>query len=333
MQVDDQLFIDVDSLQVAIDNEIIFKEDNIKDIKELERINLKDLKTLESLILDLNIDEDIDISLENDVPKARSKIGMLFSTIRSISRFVFKYVSISFKSLWTWATRGRMYTLKTPIGISVGFNLRLVILLLISYIVAARQYSKMKVMREHRRKIKKEKEASRSNENYNDIYSLESTEDKVIKVIKESELLSVISAYENVIKSCEKILDKLSTFSYNDVKEIEKDINDKDMDTLQLSIDGKSIKRERIRMERDTIKNLGYSTDMKKYEKMQEDIFKKYEEFIKKEVSFVPKTQLKNLSVREVAKIVRLTDKLVYSSYIVSDYHLSRAIRSISYSS
>ena len=347
--IDDQLAMDIDPFQRDFDNEIIFKENAIENmdmlenkeyIKELNRISIVDIYKLEKLTYEyLNIADKIDeiISLEEEgvrdvnewVKKNKSYIltplRLVLTGIKKTSMFVYNIVKGTFSALWSWLKNGP--TLRIGLSVaSIRVNLRFVLAVLGTFLIAARQYSRAREKQKYDNRIKQEKLGNENRE-----VSLEDSMDKKIKVIKNSDLIRLISSYKNILRSCEKMLDNIAIFKYNTLNEMNKEIRGQDLKILQLTLDGSNIKREKLKMERNTVKSLGYTMDIKKYESMKSDLFKDYETFIKKEISFVPKVRAGNNDLRQVAKMIRVTDKIAYISYKIADYHINRAINSIKY--
>ena len=334
-------------------------------IKELNRLSLRDIYKLDEIIdeiLDISNQADKMFSLENSgvvnlnewIPKQAGRFKSIIikplKAIYSISKWIYRIVKRSIGGLWNWAKGGK--TLKANLSVfTIGLNLRAVAVLLAAFLIAARQYIKIiggrKEKQDYKDTISGNTDGSEAlghiavgvsagygagvlgKKAYNKIKT--KNEDKQIKVIKHSELIRVVNSYENILRSCERILDNIAIFKYNTVNEMAKEVPNQDLKTLQLSIEGTSIRRERLKMERNTISNLGYTMDIKKYQDIRKNIFKKYENFIRKEVSFTPKAQGNNTSVRQMGKMIRTVDKIAFLSCTVTTYHVDRAINSLKY--
>ena len=364
--IDDQLMVDIDPFEKDFDNRIIFKENDIENINiifepdsyinNLEEISLKDTIEMNNLLNEYYVMESLEdkkdllreikhmdkliYSEEKEVVSIKQfflfrlakflfkdVVGRSFKVIRKISMWVYRLARGAFRILWSFLKRGTTYTIGNPDKSRIGINIRMVMALVVGFVIIARRHSKMKQKQHYHNKLAEEKGTAESQ-----VITLEADSDKKIKVIKHNDLIRVISSYENILRSCEKMLEEIAVFKYNGIDEMNKEIRPNDLSVLQLSLEGKNIKRERLRMERGTIVSLGYSTDIKKYEDMKKDVFQKYENFIRKEIMFVPKTHGgSNTNVRQVAGMVRFVDKIAFTSVTIADYHITRAINSLKY--
>ena len=338
--IDDQLFVNIDPMQIDLDK-IIFKENDIEDInilfetpeyiKELEKISLKDMYEIDNILNEYisleNKSREIDVfqGVGNLITKpnfVKRTIGRVLRVIKAISMPFFNVIKGTVKLLLRYIQRGRKLGLNTRLA-SATINIRAVIALLIGYYIAVRFYfAKRNEKKEYKNKQQAEEDRK---------ISFEINEDKQIKVIKHNDLLKVISSYENVLRACEKMLDNVAIFKYGTLDEMNKEVSPQDLSVLQLSLEGNFVKRERLRMERNTVSKLGYSTDINKYENMRQDILLKHENFLKKEVSFVPKTHSTNTNVRQMVRMVRTIDNISSTSFTIALYHTDRIINSLKY--